>query len=102
MGWGFAASVSAPAPKAAQAASTAATAATPLETLLKAPAMACRAKLRTARLNLAAGKKLLKQGADLRHMHGGNLPDDFQIHVGVVVDLKIVWEVATVHVPEVC
>src|SRR2546427_3343346 len=32
-----------------------------------------------------ARKKPLQHGANLRHMHGGDLPDDLQIHVGIVM-----------------
>ena len=34
---------------------------------------------------MLAGEKLFEHGADIGHVHGGDLPDDLQIHVGVVM-----------------
>ena len=31
------------------------------------------------------GEEFLQHGANLRHMHGGDLPDDLQIHVGIIM-----------------
>ena len=35
--------------------------------------------------SLLAGEKFLQHRANLRHMHGGDLPDDLQIHVSIVM-----------------